>query len=183
MLKTDFRPILQNVDAAEDSLKFSNQNYIVNFISTYQNRVGELYYNLMGVYSYYQLFNGAQNNLYQNINASFIMSSKDKWQNSLSYNYFITNDDIGIPPTNVLMDELTVKTSKLEISGKGKMAFSPVTGVDFGYGFRVSLPIYKKLSYELSGEKLVFGDFYNSLPIANLESFPYYFSTSLKLNW
>jgi hypothetical protein len=183
MLKGDYRPIVQQVDGQADSLQFTNRNYIVNVISTYQNRIKDVHYNLMAVYSFYQLFNGAQNNVYQNINASFIIRDKSRWQNSLSYNYFITSEDIGIPPTNVLLEELSFKANKIELAGKGKLAFSAANGVDVGYGLRATIQIYKKLSYELSGEKLVFGDFYNSLALQSLESFPYFFNTSLKLTW
>jgi hypothetical protein len=183
MLKADYRPIVQQVDGQADSLQFTNRNYIVNMISTYQNRIKDVHYNIMAVYSYYQLFNGEQNNVYQNINASFIIRDQSKWQNSLSYNYFITSEDIGIPPTNVLLEELSYKTKKMELAGKGKLAFSNANGVDVGYGLRATIQIYKKLSYELSGEKLVFGDFYNSLALQSLEQFPYFFNTSLKLTW
>jgi hypothetical protein len=183
MIKSDIRPIIQEVNASVDTLSLSNTNYILNVISTYQNRIKDYNYSMMGVYSYYQLFNGEQNNVYQNINFSFMIRDKAKWNNNLSYNYFATNEDIGIPPTNILLNEFMYKMNKLEISTKGKFAFSQQTPFDFGYGLRLSLRLSKLLSYELSGEKLVFGDFYNSLALSQLNEFPYFFTTSLKLQW
>lgn len=50
----------------------------------------------------------------------------------------------------------------------------------FGYGVRLTKPIIKSLLLECQGDKLILGDFYNSmLNVSNIEKFPYLLSTKL----
>ncbi|MFI5136689.1 MAG: hypothetical protein ACHQIM_02600, partial [Sphingobacteriales bacterium] len=53
----------------------------------------------------------------------------------------------------------------------------------YGYMVRAHIPLIKHFSIEGSFEKLVIGDFYNSLGLQQVQQFPYYCSGKIIYNW
>lgn len=183
VIKADFRPIVQQVDAGVDSLSLTNNNWILNVVGNYQNRFKKTYLSVTGVYSYYQLYNGELNNSYINYSLTKSLQINSKIQNDLIFNRFETTDTIGSPISNILQNDFTVRAEKLEVTGMLKSAFSNNFSAQLGYGIRANYKITKNVILQITGEKLVFGDFYNSLQQANLESFPYYFTSKIRFVW
>lgn len=183
LMKADYRPIVQNVMSENDSLDYSNQNQIFNVLATYKARVKNNYFYLTGIYSYYQLFNGEANHVYQNINLTSTMVVGEKWKHDWIANQFITSDTSSVGEAYVLQYDSSVKTKGLTLTGMLKGAFVQGQEGELGYGLRAGLSLAKGLSIELSGEKLVFGDFYNSLSTQNMEAFPYYCTSTIRFTW
>ncbi len=182
MFKLDYRPIVHQVQSSYDSLGFQNNNWIVNAVANYNNRKGETYFFVTGIYSYYQLFNGESNNSYTNVNASLNIQHKDVIQNNLIFNYFNTSDTSSSPIAYVLQNDFSFLKGSTRLTGLVKAALL-TNGLDLGYGLRAEVPISKNIVFEASAEKLVYGDFYNSFFGSSFDEFPYYFSVSLRINW
>ena len=182
MLKLDYRPIVHQVESSFDSLALQNNNWIINAVANYNNRVDETYFFATGIYSYYQLFTGNGNNAYQNINASLSIQHKQSIRNELIFNYFSTTDTASSPIAYILQNDFSFIKSASSITGLVKCAFL-ADGLDLGYGLKATIPISKNISFEASAEKLVYGDFYNSMFGSSFYEFPYFISTSIKINW
>jgi len=183
LLKADYRPIVQNVLSENDSLAYSNQNQIINLLATYKARVKSNYFYLTGIYSYYQLFNGESNHVYQNINLTSTMVVGEKWKHDWIANRFMTTDDSSVGEAYVLQYDSSIKTNKLSLTGTLKGAFVKGQKEELGYGIRAGLSLSKGLSLEVSGEKLVFGDFYNSINMESMDAFPYYCTSTIRFTW
>jgi len=183
LLKADFRPIVQKVNSSEDSLSIKNENYITNFVLTYNNRIKKTYFFATGIYSHYQLSSVSGLNTYQNINANLSIQHKDKITNNLIFNRYFTTDTSAVPLASIVENDFSLKFEKLSLSVIGKVSFNQNTEANWGYGLKFTIPISKVFSIEGGAEKLVFGDFYNSVFQNNLEQFPYYSSLSLKAKW
>ena len=184
LLRLDLRPIVHNFNADQDSISGSNRNWIANFVTSYRRRIKKhSYFDITGVYGYYQLFNGEDNNTYQNINVTANLQVKEKWTFAASYGQFISSDTAVIPINNLLGIETGVQLNKISLTGSGKMAIAnqPGEDVQFGYGVHAKIKVIKRARLELTAERLVIGDFYNSLLITNVEDFPYYFNTTIRI--
>ena len=182
MFKLDYRPIVHQVESSFDSLAFQNNNWIVNSVVSYNNRVDDTYFFATGIYSYYRLYNGESNNSYENINASFNIQHKEVIQNNLIFNYFSTSDTASSPVAYVFQNDFTFIKAKASFTGLFKLAFLN-DGLDVGYGLKATIPVSENISFEASAEKLVYGDFYNSMFGSSFHEFPYFISASLRINW
>lgn len=186
VLKADVKPLVLNVNQTsnlEDSMSFTNNNYIINFIANYNKRIKNTYVFATGVYSYYQLTFDDVLNIYQNTNLTVGVNHKEAWLFDLIYNNYISNDTETVPLTNTIQSSFTGNYKKISIGLLGKSSFTNNQKVDFGYGIKFKYKITKLISLGLSGEKLVLGDFYNSIYQNNLNTFPYYFNLNLSFRW
>jgi len=184
MIKVDFRPISQNVTSSIDTLNTSINNWIINGVVNYNKRIKDTYLNFSNIYSHYQLFNGEDNNSYINYNSNLTLTLKNGISETFSFNYFNTTDSVSTPSVGILQNEFSWQRPKgLAFMLMIKASFSSVNGFQPGYGGKISIPIYKSFSFEASGEKLVLGDFYNSILQTGFEDFPFYFNASVKIRW
>ncbi len=183
MLKADYRPIAQIVSSSVDSLSMAMDNWIANFVLNYNKRVGKTYLSWTNIYSHYQLYNGEMNNTYLNMNSSLSLTGESGWNELLSVNYFATTDTLGVPNVLLFQNDLGWrKRSGLSVAAMGKLSVVD-DDVQWGYGGKAVLPITSMLFVEASAEKLVVGDFYNSILSDAYDEFPYYFSASVRLTW
>jgi hypothetical protein len=65
----------------------------------------------------------------------------------------------------------------------GKVAYKPGIPTEFGFIAKATFKIYKTLFWEAEAEKILTGDYYNSLIDAKIKSFPYYISNKLIMNF
>ncbi len=182
MLKADIRPIALDANNDVDSLSLSNDNLIVNGVVNYNNRLGDTYFNLTGIYSYYQLTLDEQLQVYQNVNVNFTIESANL-SNALIFNHYNTSDTSSVPLASLLQNNLTYKFKKLSLTGILKGSLSQDNRFDFGYGIGFQLNLYKGFSLKGGFEKLVIGDFYNSIYNSNLLDYPYRATSSLVFRW
>ncbi|MFZ5553165.1 MAG: hypothetical protein ACOZCO_08630 [Bacteroidota bacterium] len=182
-LRGNFNPVFQySFDAANENT-YTNQNYIANVSVSYNKRIKRLSMvtNLIG--SYYKLFNGASNTNYTNLCLTNAVNYK-KFSHSLSASLFMTNgiDSVG-GNTFLLYDDVSFAFKNITLTGGVKYSQHLVYGDQFGYNMRVNGRINKNLSLELRGEKLVLGDFYNSIGIDLYRIYPYIWSGRVIINW
>lgn len=183
MLKVDYRPIIQNIKLKEENIDITNHNQIVNFIATHTNRIKNTTINLTGVYSYYNLQNDSTRGIYQNFNLSTNIAYKKKWENAIIFNRFQTNDTMSVADANIIENAFTFFTKRIDITGTVRYSFSKHTPSQVGYGLKTSVKLGKNWRWDLSGEKLIIGDFYNNLLINDVNKYPYFYSTTLTFFW
>jgi hypothetical protein len=183
-VRLGYNPVLLNVDTKDKSYTAHNTNNISNVLVTYvpSLRRGNVLFNLM--YNYYYLTTGEQNTTFQNITFSNLTQFKKSFKNNITAGWFSSSGDSLNNRTWLITDELGYTFKKAgTISGGLKGAYNQGAGLQYGYLFKMSYPIIKHLSFELSGEKLVSGDFYNSLNYYEINKFPYYCSGKITINW
>jgi len=64
-----------------------------------------------------------------------------------------------------------------------KVAYKKTTNFQYGFIAKATIKIYKGLFFESESEKIIIGDYYNPEMIANIKSFPFYFSSRLIYNF
>jgi len=184
MLKADYRPISQNISSSVDSLNTNLSNWIVNGVVSYNKRLGNAHFNFSNIYTHYQLFNGQESNSYINFNSSLNLMTKSGLSELLSVNYFSTSDTVSTPKITIIQNDFGLRTpSGFAFTVMAKLSVSENYGLQTGFGAKLVIPVYKSISLEASGEKLVIGDFYNSILQSGFDEFPYYFNASILIRW
>jgi hypothetical protein len=97
-------------------------------------------------------------------------------RNNFAASWFKSNLIDSVNNNTILIsDEFSVLIKKKVIIGVGaKLSLNAAMAPQIGYSLKINVPIYKKLYFELSAERLVIGDFYNSFNYAQINKFPYY---------
>jgi len=178
-----FNPVFQYSKDASTGTEFSNENYIAGFSAThsYQKKKMSVLTNLVS--SYYKLFNGEINSEYLNISLSNTVSYK-KFSNILSTSWFdMKGMDSLSGNTLLLYNDISCKLKKLSFGAGLKLSLNNSFGEQIGYNARVEARISKNISLELRGEKLVLGDFYNSIGLDLYRDYPYIWSGRVIINW
>jgi hypothetical protein len=184
-LRLGFNPVIQHVNTKDNTYRARNLNSISNVLLTYNPSVkhASTLFNFM--YNYYHLTTGEQTNTFENITVSNLTQFKTSFRNNFTAGWFRTNADDSLHnKTWLFTDELgyTFNNGGI-ISGGLKAACHPANGWQYGYLAKAGVPVIRHLSFELSAEKLVAGDFYNSLNFIQINKFPYYFSGKLTAHW
>lgn len=182
MLKADIRPITLQANNQIDSLAFENNNFILNGVVNYNNRINNTYINATCIYSYYKLSLDESSQVYRNLNANITIENKTL-SNVFIFNQYQTTDTTSVPLASLIQNNFTYKMKKLYITGTLKGSFSQNEQFDFGYGVQSQLKLNKLISVQIGFDKLVIGDFYNSIYGEEFLDFPYRFTSSIALKW
>lgn len=179
LLKADYRPFVQQVNSIADTGTISNNNFIVNTVASYNNRINKTFITITGVYSYYSLASVNGNEIFRNYNLNLNLQFKKNVSSAVIYNRFDATEAL-ITLNNIIENDLSIQIKKFNITGIGKIAFDDNnSNLQSGYGLKLGIPIVKKMMLELTGEKLLLGDFYSNLLDVNMDEFPYYFTGNL----
>jgi len=182
-LRGNFNPVFQYSYNETDQSVYTNQNYISMLMVSHHKRIREVNLTSNLSSSYYKLYNGFSNTEYVNITASKSVNYK-KFSNNFSASLFHTNGiDSLSGNTLMLYNELSCQWKKIRTSGGIKYSKNILLGDQFGYSLKVLGQITKHISVELRGEKLVLGDFYNSIGIEQYRVYPYIWSSRIIINW
>jgi hypothetical protein len=184
-ISASFNPVIQQVRSKDNGLSINNKNYIASALIAWQSRLRNGSNNITALYNYFRLYDGTQNNVYENYTVSQILELK-AFKNELAINYFKTNiADSSNQGNNTILvtNQLSYTFKKLMVSGGIKMSVPAQHPTQFGYKFKINVPLISALSLEAAAEKLVIGDFYNSFSNINQTNFPYYMYGRLNINW
>ena len=184
-LRLGFNPVIQHVDTKDNIYSARNMNSISNVLVSYNPSVkhASTLFNFM--YNYYHLTTGEQTTTFENITVSNLTQFKTSFRNNFTAGWFRANSGDSLNnKTWLFTNELgyTFKNGGT-ISGGLKAAYNPANSWQYGYLAKAGLPIIRHISFELSAEKLVAGDFYNSLNFIQINKFPYYCSGKLTVSW
>lgn len=183
MLKVDYRPVVQRIMFKDEAIDITNRNQIINLIATHNNRIKNTVINITGVYSFYNLQNDSAIGVYHNYNLSSTISYKSKWEEVFSYNRFQSNDTSAVARTDFFQNDFTWFTKRVDVTGMAKYSISDKLTPQIGYGIKSKFKITNYISWSFSGEKLILGDYFNSLAITGAEQYPYFFYTSINVVW
>lgn len=174
-LRAIYNPVIQKISDNNEFVQI-NKNNISNFIVSYTPRAKKISNTFNAVYSYYHLTIPSGTNEFQNGSLNYTMQTKSGFRNTFSASWFKSNMIDTLNNNTFLLAEEAgvVIKQKVTISAGGKLSLNKSTIPQIGYSFKINAPIYKKISFELSAEKLVLGDFYNSFNYAQITKFPYY---------
>lgn len=186
-LRLGYTPVLENMyDFTNPMNNISNYNSICNGVLTYAPVTHGLntVFNLS--YSYYKLTTDTQTMEYQNLSLSNITRFKNSLSNNITFSWFkaspvdSTNNDVWM-----LSDQVSYNITKgMTITVGGTGAYNPMqNNWQYGYLLKVKIPLVKHLSCDISGEKLVLGDFYDSFNVLQIEEFPYLLQGKVTYTW
>jgi hypothetical protein len=184
-LKAGYNPVLQIVATKDQQYSLNNHNNISNFILTFNPHLRKISSSFNALYSYYNLSNTLQHNEFQsvNLNNTTQLRSPLRFNTSVSWFHSSVVDTNG-NNTLLITEEIGYTFKKGAcFSVGGKAAHNSVLNWQYGYMFRVLLPLVRHFSLETSFEKLVIGDFYNSYNLAQINKFSYYCSVKLNYHW
>lgn len=182
-LRGNFNPVYQISSENGSDILYKNQNYISNLSISHHAKHEKTNFTTNLIGSYYQLFNGETNIEYSNICLSNSIHRKN-FSHQTAISLFMTNGMDSLSGGIFLVyDELTYTHAKYSVSGGIKYSKNENFGNQFGYSLKLIGRIHKNISLELRGEKLVLGDFYNSIGLDLYRSYPYIWSGKIILNW
>lgn len=182
-VRGNFNPVFQYSSGESDQQTYSNQNYIGTLLLSHSSRNKEISYTSNISSSYYKLFNGITNNNYMNVTVSNSIHFK-KCMNNLSASFFKMNGTDSLSGnTFMLYNDWSFQIKKIKVSSGIKYSCNHLLGNQVGYSLKVFGSLSEKLGIELRGEKLVLGDFYNSIGIEQYRSYPYLWTGRVIINW
>lgn len=182
-LRGGYTPVFLRVKSG-DAIVQKNDNHIGNFIVTYTPKAKKFNSVFTGMYNYYLLYDGIQNNEFQNTSIIYSLETEKGIKNDLSGNWFYSTAIDSLPgQTFLATDELSVGIKKIRITAGGKYAYSAKYSAQFGYLLKATLPLSKWVSIEAGAEKIVLGEFYFNLNQQLLNTFPYFLHAKLIVHW
>jgi hypothetical protein len=184
-VRVGYNPVLQTVSTKDNSYSLNNHNNISNLVLTYNPHMKGFSTAFNALYSYYNLTNAIQTNVFESVNLNNTTQIKSGFRLISSATWFHSSViDTNGNNTMLIVEEVGYSFKKgAMISIGGKAAHNSVVDWQYGYMAKVMLPIVKHFSIEASFEKIVIGDFYNSFNRAQIQKFPYYCSLKVIYNW
>lgn len=161
---------------------YINQNRILRsniktIVCSYTPRLRKLISTNTVIYNLYDLSDGTKHDNLENI-AFNSFNSFRKFQLNLtsSYNRSTITDSLNF--TNALNSGVEIGcdvSEKVRILVGAKHSFIiPLNTSQYGYSGSINLALHKLFNVELKFEKLVVGDFINTLTYKDIQKFPYY---------
>ena len=187
-LRLGFNPVIQTVTTTDNSYSAHNMNSISSAVLSYNPtlRHGSSMFNLM--FNNYVLTTGGQTSNFETVTITNLTQFKNGFRNNFTAGWFRTNSsaDSTIKNNNtwLISDELgyTMKGG-YSVSGGLKASYNANADWQYGYLLKASVPLRPHITLTLNAEKLVTGDFYNSLNYGMINNFPYYIYLRLEINW
>lgn len=179
-----YNPILQKVTDNESYLQITKNN-ISNFILTFSPRSKNITSSLNAIYSYYHLTLPTTTNIFKNASLNYSLQAKNSFRNNFSVSWFSTNntDTLGNNTFLIAEDCGFQLAKKINIGLGSKLSLNSTLQPQLGYSLKVNAPVCRLINFEISAERLVLGDFYNSFNYADISRFPYYGYTKLICNF
>lgn len=180
-----YTPIVQKVKYVNSKNTNINKSDMKNIVLSYSPRLKKVVTTLTGIYSQYSIFDGPKVKKLENFNVGLVNVFRSSFKigaNTSFYNSNISDSASLSPKTLLTALEVGYSFKKtVNTSLRFKQSYNVRSKIcQYGIGFNFDFPIYKYFSMELHAEKLIIGDFYNSLNISDINQFPYY--GYLKLN-
>jgi hypothetical protein len=183
-LRFGYNPVIQKVDTRDNTYDHHNVNTIANVLVSYFPMLKKGSTLFSGMYNYYYLTTAETNSEFQNITFSNLTQFKKFFKNNFTAGWFSCSGDSMFNRTWLITDELGFTSKKGACVAIGlKGAFNEGPGLQYGYLAKAIFPVIGPLSLELDAERLVPGDFYNSLNYYEINKFPYYFNGKAVITW
>ncbi|HXB11480.1 MAG TPA: hypothetical protein VNZ45_05805, partial [Bacteroidia bacterium] len=185
-LRIGYTPVVEHMWGDNPTYNIFNNNYICNAVLSFTPTIRNVFLSFNTSYNYYRLTNDTQTIAFQNFSFNSTMRFKNGFSNNLAVSWFRTTPGDSLSNNVwVFEDEVGYAFGKgFSFVIGGKEAYSPLTNNwQTGYLAKIKIPLIKHLSCDITAEKLVIGDFYNSFDIQQIERFPYYIQGRINLTW
>jgi hypothetical protein len=182
--RAGYNPVLQQINIEGEENAMHNNSNISFVVLNYTPQLDKIKLSFTALFNYYNISNSNANSNFSNL-CLISNSTIKKTQHTLSFNAFYTNASDSLTGNTLLAAyELKIPASKkINTSITAKWADNTFAGNQWGYALKINYNIHKNISWELSGEKLIYGDFYNSIGLNRINNFPYYCYTKLLIHW
>lgn len=186
-LQLIYTPIFQKIENLNTHFIRENKSDMKNVVLAYTAKFKKTTTTITGIYNQYSLYDSIGIRNMENINMNILSILRNSLKLCLSSSYFNSNvrDSIAAPKT-LLNSFETGYTFKNGVYSSFILKYSyNLTRYTNQYGaaLNVNFPIRKCIFIELHAEKLIIGDFYNSLNVENINKFPYYCYSKLSLKF
>jgi hypothetical protein len=168
-----------------ERLIIKDRNDISTVIVSYTPRPKKIISQFNGLYSRYIITGDSADINFENITYSHQLQARSGFKTGLNVSWFRNN------LSDTLGNDMYLSVADIGYQGKkgssitvgGKCAVKKNMIPQYGFLIRTRIKVYKGLSWEAEGEKILVGDYYNSFIISKISGFPYYLSTKLTLNF
>jgi len=180
-----YNPVIQKIDSKDHSYSLNKLNNISTGVLSYTPRLGKVVSSFVGMYSYYQLSDMAKMRMFQNINFNNTTVFNARWRSNIGATWLVSNTTDSLNSSTTMMNaELTYSGARgASITLGGKYTYNLIIGNQLGGLARISIPLIKGVNAEIEAQRLVMGDFYNSMYQAEVKRFPYYGFVKILMNW
>ncbi|MBI3518033.1 MAG: hypothetical protein HY062_01580 [Bacteroidetes bacterium] len=174
-----YTPIIQKIKNLTTKSVYINKSDMKNVVISYSPKFKKVVTTLTGMYSQYSIYDSLSIRNLENFNLGIVNVFRNSFKigaNSSFYNSNV-NDSMSSSPKTILSSlEVGYSFKKIiNTSLRVKHSYNLTNKTNqYGLGFNVDMPLNKFFSIELHAEKLIVGDFYNSLNISSIDRFPYY---------
>jgi hypothetical protein len=170
-LKGMFDPIFQKIEIPENNKNLKFKSYLSNAIVSINTTKGKVKSLLNFIFNFYNFYNGTRPNEYYSIDLSH--SLHFKWfSNEIMGEMNKISTDTVYGNNIIIKDDLGFLINKSTLVFGIKWGYSNLSKDQFGYRFKFTIPLYKKMLLEMGGEKLLRGEYY----FINTENIDYLFN-------
>ncbi len=175
-LTIGYFPVIHELKTISTNSSMLNKNYIGNAVLSYILNNKKMNQVFVGSANTYLLTSDSTTGSYQTFQLSHDLSFNNGVRLTNATQYFIVNNQDGETQNTLLNSRFQFPVSKkssLQLQGKYSYEINDKSG-EWGYGLNFNLKLSQFIGINLSMEKLVQGDFYNSVTDQQTNNFPYY---------
>jgi len=157
-IKGTYNPIFQKVQIeGTKDLKFNS--YIASGVLTISGGKREFKTVNNIVFNYYNYYDGISVNDYKSalINSGIIYKS---FKNDLCGEWNKISNDTTYGNNIIIKEEIGFKIRKVQLATGVKWGYNDEFKHQYGFKLKLNFPIYKGLTFEVAGEKLLYGEYF-----------------------
>lgn len=180
-----YSPVIQNISSKDNSYSLNKLNNISTGVLSYTPRFNKVVSSFVALYSYYQLSDGLKGRIFQNMSLNNTTIFNSFIRTNLGTSWFMSNSTDSLNSSTAMVNaELAVSGKKgASLTGGVKYAYNTLLNHQLGGLLRLNIPLIKHLNAEMEAQRLVIGDFYNSMYQSEVKKFPYYGYLKIILSW
>lgn len=174
-----YSPIVQNILNLSTEYRITNKSDMKNCVISYTPKFRKVVTTITAMYNQYSIYDSISLRNLENYNLNLTNIFKNSFKITASSSYFNSNvsDSSATPKTllSILETGYTFKNNITTSLGVKHSYNTKTFSNQYGAMFNIGVPLNKMFFLELHAEKLIIGDFYNSINTNNINNFPYYF--------
>jgi hypothetical protein len=162
-----------------------DRNHILGSVITYSPKFRKADAQFNAIYCKNIITTDSANVNFENLTYTHQFQFKSGFGHDMNISWFKNNlsDTTGNDIYLTIIDLSYTTKKRSKFSAGAKMAFKVNENTQYGFRIKASVKIYKGLFWETEAEKILIGEYYNSLMVDQMKKFPYYCNTKLILNF
>lgn len=182
-LRLIYAPLFRELRSGSYTVK--DQNNISTAIISFIPRAKKLNAQFNLLYSKYLISGDSAKVNFENLTYTHQFVMKSGFKTDLNVSWFRNNlkDTTGNDTYLSVLDVGYSAKNNSSIVAGVKMAYKKGITPQYGFVVKATIKLYKGLFWDAEMEKIIIGDYYNSLMLEKITKFPYYCNTRLVLNF